>query len=78
MKCQECVQACKEEGGMCAPLTSEERSWYEPWMFRMDSEHKRTAHAMALTGGIYHCDRGHRVEAHPADAMRAAGMEPML
>ena len=54
------------------------RHWYEPWMYEQDTEHKRTAHAMVLTGGIYRCDKGHRVEAHPADAMRAAGQEPML
>ena len=44
----------------------------------MKGEHKRTAHAMALNGGMYRCGKGHRVEAHPADAMRAAGQEPML
>ena len=63
---------------MCAPLTSEERSWYEPWMFRMDSEHKRTAHATGtLTGGIYHCDKGHRVRRNQAECARR-DMEPML
>ena len=36
-------------------------------------EHRRKAHAMTVVGGFHRCEKGHRVEAHPADAMRAAG-----
>ena len=79
MNCEQCVKECKAEGGKCNPLTGEEWSWYEPWMIEDVAHHKHAAHAMVLfSSGFHRCEKGHKVEAHPADAMRAAGMEPML
>ena len=78
MNCEQCVKECRAEGLMCAPRDPDHIHYYEQWMYDAEAEHKRTAHAMVLTGGMYQCGKGHRAEAHPADAMRAAGQEPML
>ena len=78
MKCQPCVQECKAEGGLCSPKDPDHRSYYEEWMYEQDAEHRRVAHVMVLTGGSYRCGMGHVVEAHPSEAMRAAGQQPML
>ena len=78
MKCEPCVKECKEQGQLCSPKDPDHASYYEQWMYEQDDEHRRVAHAMVLTGGMYRCDKGHKVEANPADAMRAAGQQPML
>ena len=82
MTCEQCVKECKEEGGKCNPLTGEDWAGYEQWMIDDVATHKRTAHVMHLTGGFYRClnlNAGHPpVEANPADAMRAAGMERLI
>ena len=80
MNCEQCVKECKAEGGKCLPLTGEQWARYGPGMLGYVAQHRRTGHSMHLTGGFYHClNTGHpQVEAQGADAMRAAGMEPLL
>ena len=63
---------------MCLPPDPDHVHWYEQWMYDADKEHVKSAHAMTLIGGFHRCEKGHRVEAHPADAMRAAGQVPMI
>ena len=80
MNCQECVKECKAAGGMCNPPDAEERLWYEQWQYDAVAEHKRAAHVMELARYDYRCPAGQHepVEAHPAEIMRAAGMELLL
>ena len=80
MNCQACVQECKEQGYLCAPRDPDHGHYYEEWMYDAEAEHKRTAHVAPLVDGFYRCPVGihEPVEAHPADAMRAAGQEPLL
>lgn len=81
INCRECVKECKEQGGMCWPPTFEECLGAQDDGYDANEAfdlHKLVAHVMTIVGGHHRCEKGHRVEAHPADAMRAAGMEPML
>lgn len=77
MKCETCIQECKAEGGMCAPLDPDRVHWCEDWMYQAEADHKHDAHLMTLHGALWECDKGHDVEATPQDTMRAAGV-PML
>ena len=80
MNCQECVKECVED------CLTEERFLHKavPGFKREQQEkleeHRATAHVSPLTDGFYRYPLGIHapVEAHPADAMRAAGQEPML
>ena len=81
MNCPGCVAACKAEGGICNPLTAADL--LDPELGRIAAEAQaghRLAHLMPLGGGFHRCPVGEHglIEAHPADAMRAAGMKPML
>ena len=81
MRCRECVKECKERGDLCAPPDPE--SLFDPTIRDLENtvgrDHRESAHLMRLVDGSYHCGKGHlSVEAPPVDAMRAAGMEPML
>ena len=80
MKCPKCIEECKEQGQDCAPLDGDEVQWYEQWMWDVMEEHRLTQHVMTLIGGFYRCptSKHESVEAKPAEAMRAAGMRPML
>ena len=82
MNCQECIQECKEGGGLCAPPSEIDRENARDMGFDADEAyklHQQIGHAMPLIGGFYRCDQGHEpVEAHPADAMREAGMERLI
>ena len=60
MKCQPCVQECKERrAGYARRKTRTIASYYEEWMYDQDAEHRRAAHVMMLTGGYYRCGMGH-------------------
>lgn len=79
MKCPACIQACKDEGGLCLPLTAEDLAWYEDWMIKEAKRHKREEHAMTLQDGFYRCKHGHEpIEAPPVEAMREAGIKPLF
>ena len=82
MKCPQCVKECKERGGLCQPPTFESREAAKDMGIDDDKAyalHKQVEHVMELNIGIWKCPQGHpSVEANPVDAMRAAGMEPML
>ena len=80
MKCKTCVADCKAEGGLCIPPQGEEKlapEIMEAWA-EVGPDHARRWHNMDLVGGFWECAKGHRVEAHPVDAMRAAGITPLL
>ena len=76
MKCKECVQECKDAGGFCNPVSSEE----DQMLAEVITSHRLGVHVMPVIGGSYRCPKGLHplVEAHGADAMRAAGMEPII
>ena len=80
MKCQECIQECQAWGLLCALPDPE--SLCDPMIRKLEDSigrpHRRLAHPMVLTDGFYRCLNGHRVEAPPADAMRAAGIPRLL
>ena len=84
MKCPQCVKECKASGGFCNPPTFEERQGAKDDGYDADEAfdlHKQVEHVMELNIGIWKCPQGQghpSVEANPVDAMRAAGMEPML
>ena len=77
MKCDACATECQTDGGLCSPRTADDQ-WWEPWMVKAWNEHQREAHPMTLSDGFHRCEKGHRVEASPVDAMRAAGIPPLL
>ena len=83
MNCQKCVGECEKQGGLCGIIGRDEREGLHD-MGMKDSDidahvkEHRASHTMAIQGHAWVCLKGHRVEAAPADAMRAAGMEPML
>ena len=80
MKCETCVAKCKSEGGLCVPPQGEETmapEIMEAWA-KMGPDHELRFHYMQISEGFWYCQKGHRVEAHPVDAMRAAGVEPLL
>ena len=64
----------------CGYKAAEDCHCDEPCWINPDIEqHVAAKHTMALVGGHYRCDKGHDpIEANPVDAMRAAGLEPML
>ena len=79
MKCKKCVEECQGEGGLCSPPPEDHADYYQQWMYDQDAEHQNIAHRMILIDGFYRCLEGHRrVEAPPAEAMRAAGIPPLL
>ena len=80
MNCEQCVKDCRDDGQTCAPRDPDHVHWYEQWMYDVEDEHVLTAHVSTLIGGFYRCPAGKHdpVEAKPAEAMRAAGMRPML
>ena len=80
MNCEACRDCCVADGGLCNPMTAEERQAHPSEVaagLEAQAEHDM-AHAMWLEGAMWRCDRGHKVEAAPDEAMRAAGVEPML
>ena len=78
MKCEPCVKECKDRVGCAHRKTQTMRPTTNSGCMSRMTNTGATAHVMVLTGGMYRCNKGHKVEAHPADAMRAAGQEPML
>ena len=81
MKCAECVNECKAEGGLCAPMDFESiQAMKEVGIpVRTVGKHRTRKHSRVLVGGFWRCAHGHDpVEARPDEAMRAAGVKPML
>ena len=81
MKCAECVNECKAEGGLCAPMDYQSFQVMKETGIRMSfvAKHRTRRHSRIMDGGFWRCAHGHDpVEANPADAMRAAGVKPML
>ena len=84
MNCQKCVAECEKQGGLCGIIDREtfeglkNAGWKDNEIGGRVKTHRELEHTMAIRGHAWVCPKGHKVEAAPADAMRAAGMEPML
>ena len=69
MMCEVCRERCMAEGGLCNPMTDEER---RREVFDQAAVDHAGAHDMFLQGSVWRCHRLHEVEAGPEEAMRAA------
>ena len=79
--CKTCINECKDDGGQCAPLTAEEWVHFEDTQIDPIlslEEHCNSAHPATLRDAVIHCPRGHRSEANPVEAMRAAGIPELF
>ena len=79
--CKTCIRECREDGGACLPATQEELlGWQQDGIDykALVKDHRQDAHPATLRDAVIHCPRGHRSEANPVEAMRAAGVPELF
>ena len=76
--CPQCIAECKEDEGPCAPDYRDELGMAyseRPSSLAIHVDHE---HLATIRDAVLICDRGHRSEADPHDAMRANGVPELF